>query len=167
MSYWSFDQQVSEDDALHYGRLGMKWGQHIYGTDQVRSKANKKLTKLDANVKKSESKVGPKLEKAFTRQAKAQRAILFKGIKNWRASGATNRAAKSIANVQAKKLKAKKWAEAMEKHFKKIGVNTFSDDVAEIGQNYINMTLDDIAASNVSINAILATSDRYRTKLNR
>lgn len=56
MSYWPFEQRVSESDAVHYGRLGMKWGQHIYGTDKVRSKANKKLTKLDQNVAKAESK---------------------------------------------------------------------------------------------------------------
>lgn len=166
MSYWSFEQRVSDDDALHYGRLGMKWGQHIYGTEKVRSKANKKLTKLDTKVTKAESKLGPKMEKAFTRQAKAQRAILFKGIKKWRASGATSKAAKSIANVQAKKMKAKKWAEAMKKHFEKVGTDAFSKDVANIGQKYINMTLDDIAASNLSINAILATSDRYKTRYN-
>lgn len=166
MSYWSFDHQVSEDDALHYGRLGMKWGQHIYGTDKVRSKANKKLTKLDKKVSKAESKVNPKMEKAFVRQAKAQRAILFKGIKKWRASGATSKAAKSIATVQARKLKAKKWAETMKKHFEKVNADAFSKDVAEIGQKYINMTLDDIANSNVSINAILSTSDRYKTKFN-
>lgn len=166
MSYWSFEQRVSEDDALHYGRLGMKWGQHIYGTEHVRSKSNKKLTKLDRKVSKAESKVGPKMEKAFTRQAKAQRAILFKGIKNWRASGATSKAAKSIAKVQARKLKAKKWVEAMKKHFEKVGADTFSKDVTDIGQKYINMTLDDIASSNVSINAILSTSDHYRTRYN-
>lgn len=37
MSYWSFDHQVSEDDALHYGRKGMKWNKSIY-----RSTENKK-----------------------------------------------------------------------------------------------------------------------------
>lgn len=166
MSYWSFDQQASENDALHYGRLGMKWGQHIYGTEHVRSKSNKKLSKLDREVSKAESKVGPKMEKAFVRQAKAQRAILFKGIKRWRASGATSRAAKAIANVQAKKLKAKKWAETMKKHFEKVGTDVFSKDVADIGQKYINTTLDDIAANSLSINAILTTSDRYKTKMN-
>lgn len=166
MSYWSFDQRVSEDDVVHYGVLGMKWGQHIYGTDYVRKKANKKLVKLDKRVTKSEAKVVPKMEKAFIRQTKAQRAILMKGVKKWRASGATSKAAKSLAKVQANKIKAKKWAETMKKHFEKVNADAFSKDVASIGQKYINMTLDDIAASNLSINAILSTSDRYKTKLN-
>lgn len=166
MSYWSFDHQVSEDDALHYGRLGMKWGQHIFGTEHVRAKANKKLVKLDKKVSKAESKTEPRMEKAFIRQTKAQRAILFKGIKKWRASGATSKAAKSIATVQARKIRAKKWAEAMKKHFEKVKANAFSEDVAKIGQKYIDMTLEDIANTNVSINAILSTSDRYKTKFN-
>lgn len=166
MSYWSFDQQVSENDAVHYGRLGMKWGQHIYGTEHVRTKANKKLTKLDRNVAKAESKALLRMEKALNSQSRAQRAVLMKGFKSWRASGATSRAAKSLARVQASKLKAKKWAESMQKHFSKVGADAFSKDVAEIGQKYINMTLEDIASSNVSINAILSTSDRYKTKYN-
>ena len=28
MSYWSFEQQISKNDVLYYGVLGMKWGQH-------------------------------------------------------------------------------------------------------------------------------------------
>lgn len=37
MSYWSFEQRVSEDDAVHYGRKGMKWGQNIFADDTVSS----------------------------------------------------------------------------------------------------------------------------------
>lgn len=35
MSYWSFEQRVSDDDAIHYGRLGMKWHQNIYKSSRT------------------------------------------------------------------------------------------------------------------------------------
>lgn len=37
MSYWSFEQRVSDDDVIHYGRKGMKWGQNIFADDTISS----------------------------------------------------------------------------------------------------------------------------------
>lgn len=41
MAYWSFEQRVSEDDVIHYGRKGMKWYQHIFGDKTSIIKKNK------------------------------------------------------------------------------------------------------------------------------
>lgn len=37
MAYWSFEQRVSENDVVHYGRKGMKWGKNIFADDTISS----------------------------------------------------------------------------------------------------------------------------------
>lgn len=103
MSYWSFEQRVSEDDALHYGVIGMKWGVRRYqnydGTrtrkgveryklaEEVRKKANQKYqdakiayksgktTKAEFNKARIESKKENKKTRILYRDlARAKRA---------------------------------------------------------------------------------------------
>lgn len=49
MAYWSFDHQVSENDALHYGVKGMKWGKRnsgiISGVNKFIPREKKKIDK--------------------------------------------------------------------------------------------------------------------------
>lgn len=139
MSYWSFEQRVSEDDALHYGVLGMKWGQHIFGKAHVRETANKKLIKLDKKVQKSENKANLRTARAFKKQGKADRAILFKTVKKWNASFANSRASKSITAVRKNTKKARKLAKAMDKYFKSINEDPFTKEIADIGQRYLEL----------------------------
>lgn len=59
MSYWSFDYQISEDDVLHYGIKGMKWGVrrtpeqlgHISKSNRPYRKTSKKLVDKGADLK--------------------------------------------------------------------------------------------------------------------
>lgn len=158
---------VPEQDQLeHYGVLGMKWGVHKNPQKAV-TLANKKLKKLDEKVKKSDKKASRKVEKAFESNAKAESAILFRGIKNFKASGRSRKASKVIAKVQANKLKARKWAQSMDKVFSKVKVSNVDKEAVEIGKKYVNMTLEDISASNVTINSLISSRDRYKTSWNR
>lgn len=139
MSYWSFNHQVSEDDALHYGVLGMKWGQHIFGKEHVRKKANKKLINLDKRAQRAANKVDLRTARAFKKQGKADRAILFKTIKKWNASVANSRASRSISSVRKYTKKARKLAKAMNTYFKSINEDPFTKEVSEIGQHYLEL----------------------------
>lgn len=139
MSYWSFEQRVSEDDALHYGVLGMKWGQHIFGKEYVRKKANKKLINLDKRAQRAANKADLRTARAFKKQGKADRAILFKTIKKWNASVANSRASRSISSVRKYTKKARKLAKAMNTYFKSINEDPFTKEVFEIGQHYLEL----------------------------
>ena len=49
----SYDCLTISDDTLeHYGRIGMKWGQHIFAKDPAKGRAyiDKKRKALSANV---------------------------------------------------------------------------------------------------------------------
>lgn len=150
----------------HYGVLGMKWGVHK-NPQKVIELANKKMRTLDKKVKDADTKASKKVEKAFESNAKAESAILFKGIKRFKASGRSRKASKALAKVQANKLKARKWAQSMDKVFSKAKVSNIDKEATEIGKKYANMTLEDISASNITINSLISSKDRYKTSWNR
>lgn len=163
MSYWSFEHKVSEDDIVHYGRKGMKWYQNIFTSDSAKARANKKMRKLDANVKKTEKKMMGATSKAIDKDLKAQASNRFnRKIRYRSALKAERKAAGSVSSVRSKTLKAKKFAEKMQKRWSKIGVDAFDKDTAEIGQKYINTTLESISQMNLTANAYLSTGREYR-----
>lgn len=48
-----FDEEASEDDLNHYGVLGMKWGQHLFGKDKTKTWSNRpKYTKEENKTRK-------------------------------------------------------------------------------------------------------------------
>lgn len=55
---------LSEDELMHYGRLGMKWGQHIYG----KAKAAKTNRKRKKNLEKARQAKVDKAKAAAERQ---------------------------------------------------------------------------------------------------
>lgn len=143
----------------------MKWGVRK-NPRLARDRAEKKLKKLDQKVVKAESKIGKRQAKATKAQARAQRAILFKGIKNWSAAGRTTKLAKAYMNVQRKKIAAKTWVDSMDNVFKNTKVKSMDKEAASIGKKYASMTMDEILSNSQNIDAILRTSDRYRTRYN-
>lgn len=65
-------EAVSQEDSLkHYGRLGMKWYQHIYGEEQGHAKYAEKGIK---RIKKNEARSAKEHAKADVKRAKAKRA---------------------------------------------------------------------------------------------
>ena len=57
--------ELSEDELMHYGRLGMKWGQHIFGKDPA---TKRKKTDDNRTVK----------ERVFPRMSKFEKKVLNK-----------------------------------------------------------------------------------------
>lgn len=71
MKYYAVTEDPNE--LLHYGRLGMKWGKHIFG-DKPRSSGYKRaLGKLKASVSKTKSSIQKSsAQRAITKQNKQQ-----------------------------------------------------------------------------------------------
>lgn len=156
----------SPTELEHYGVLGMKWGVRK-DPDTAKARADKKLKKLNKKVVASEAKANTRTRKAFERNAKAESAILFKGVKRFRASGASRKASKSLARLQVNTLKAKKWADSMDRVFSKVTVSNLDPEAVALGKKYADMTIENIADTSRTINALLDNRDRYKTDWNR
>lgn len=157
---------MTEPNSLeHYGVIGMKWGVR---KDPQKSydKSGEKLQKIDSRVSKGSEKAQRQMEKAWRKTNTAQRAILFKGVKKWRASGQTNRAMKTYAKVQADISKAMRWQKSREKAFKNVKVNNLNPEYERLGKKYSQMTLDDLMKSNVSMNSLNDMYARNKTRFN-
>lgn len=72
--------ELDYDELMHYGRKGMKWGQHIYGSDKKSSSSSRSRKKR----KSSNSKVKDFIEKrrASKKQKKASEKIASKSVKS-------------------------------------------------------------------------------------
>lgn len=159
--YWK-----DEDSLQHYGVLGMKWGVRK-DPKQAYERAGAKLKKLDRKVEKGVDATEKKMAKAWAKNNRAQRAILFKGVKRWRAAGQTNRTLKSYARTQNTVAKAMRWQKSMEKAFKDVKLDQFDKDTEALGAKYRDMTLNNLMSSNVSMNALYDMYARNKTRFNR
>lgn len=157
---------VLTDELEHYGVIGMKWGVRK-DPQTAYNKSGEKLKKLDTKVTKGTTKAQKKLEKAWSKTNKAQRALLFKGVKKWRAAGQTNRALKSYAKVQSDTSKAMRWQKAREKAFKNTTVSNLNPEYEKLGKKYSEMTIDSLASNNVTMNALYDMYARNKTSFNR
>lgn len=154
-----------DNELQHYGVRGMRW--YVRKDPQAaRTKADTKLRKLDRRVQKLATKTSKKMESAWTAQNRAQRAILFKGIKNWSASGRTSRAIKSYAKLQKAQSRAMRWAKAMEEVFKDTSTTAIDKETEELGKKYAQMTLDNLMQSNLTISALDSYSRGRKTAFN-
>lgn len=160
------NEKIVDSYLEHYGVLGMKWGVRRNPKRAV-EKANKKLKKLDQDVKSSEAVANKAVKKAFRSQIKADSARLFKVYKKARASVDSSDASTALARVQANKLKAQDWAKKMDKVFSKAKVKNTDKEAIVIGKTYLKMALEDIASTQTTMNSLLSASARYESDMNK
>lgn len=118
---------VYPDELYHYGRLGMKWGKHIYGSDKSKSSGNAakpagKATSKTASTSNAAKTAG----KATTKTASAPDGQPKKTAKE--------KAAELAANVKAKAAKTFKDPAPVTDQFN----GKTNDDIKAMKQRYEN-----------------------------
>lgn len=132
----------SLESLEHYGRKGMKWGQHIFGEDKMYSIASKKLQKLDTRLKKSEGRADKLYAKALRRQERANSALVFKKSRMRTAANSTKKLAQIELRMQQRAAKAKNWYDAMSDVFGDAKISELKN--TDIGKKYAEMTINDL-----------------------
>lgn len=139
---------ASLNSLEHYGRLGMKWYQHIYGDQDGRAKyaekGVKKVTKQDAKVTKASSKAAIKRAKADQLRQKAE-LVELKSEK--KALKLKKKAYKFYRDVTRQEKRAAKAEKSIQK-----------------AVNFLNENLADVSLSNAS-NSDIALGKQYMIML--
>lgn len=158
---------LNNDESLeHYGRLGMKWGQHIFGEEKAKARAERKLVKLDKKATKAGEKAGKKQTKAYAKQAKASSAILFKKSKARKAARASQKAYTTALKANNRIRKAYEWNKTMNDVFKNSKVKFISKESKNVGKKYTQMTLADINSTQLAVSS-LRTDAAYYERLRK
>lgn len=67
------DKQISSDELYHYGRLGMKWGQHIFGSIKKSALAYVKRKNKEKNINENTKMQIKKLKKLAKEEARKRK----------------------------------------------------------------------------------------------
>lgn len=113
-----------EEELMHYGVLGMKWGVRRGKADKAYERASKKLSKIDKRVNKYQ-------KKAHKQMAKASKSRL---AKDWH----TDKAKKARDKLSKEAYKGEKWVSNMEKTFKNTSIKMSSKQI-DLGRKYTNI----------------------------
>lgn len=122
----------NENELMHYGVLGMRWGIRKGRASQAYSRGVKKLKKLDKNAHKLETKSAKTDYKSAKQLSKGH---IKKGMK-------LEGKAKKL-NYKSVKLqnKGRKFYKQMEKEFANVDVKSLNPSDIEYGKRYANIVL--------------------------
>lgn len=127
------------DELTHYGRLGMKWGQHIFGKEQTPSKRRKRRTLREIRRDRKESKIEKARKTLEEREVNRRKTILSdpKLLDKHKAEFTSEEINKAIERFRVEKNLT---AIANETHAERI-------KVANRGKDYVKLVVDYTATS--------------------
>lgn len=115
---------MNENERMHYGVLGMKWGVHKGNVSQAYGKATTKRRKLENNVTKA--------KKAYEKATvKANTGVSYKYQK------LQAKADRTKAQYIKAQRKAERWIKAMDKTFKDYDVNNLPTEKINKGKEFV------------------------------
>ena len=121
---------MNNNELMHYGVLGMKWGVKRGKSAKVYAKASKKLSKMERKVNKTQDEVNKHMYKAdkiasrtFFRDSSAERKY-------------RKRAAEAQKKANGYKYKAVDWIKKMDKQLKNTP-NKLSKSQKALGEKYV------------------------------
>ena len=134
----------SEEELMHYGVLGMKWGvrrasKQLSGatTKEGRAKAKASLDKHYAKASKKLNKYSKKVDKNLTKaRKKTIKAEAGFATAKGRAK-ATAKAAKFRRKAMRNMKKGEKWARSMDKSFKNTPIE-LTKEQREVGKKFVD-----------------------------
>lgn len=146
--------RIGEDELEHYGRLGMKWGKHIFGEEKAYKYAINKLNRLDTKAQKKLAKSAKKSLKADNYRAKREKIdnklLRFGPLDTFRKSRLskksykqTKRAYRALKSSQRAHRKAEKWVASMNQEFGNIKLDTITDTDVALSRKYVVNVLEE------------------------
>lgn len=157
---------MNDNELMHYGVLGMKWGVHRGRVAQSYGKAVAKRNKLDKRVEVAKAKANtgvsakykklqatadkyqrkadkkkygfiPNQKKAAKLQVKADRARFKANKYKDKSERRDMKAGKAQTDYIRAQRKAQKWAKQMDKTFKGKNISQISKKHKDSGKNYV------------------------------
>lgn len=151
---------VENDYLEHYGRLGMKWGQHIFGRTptQYYEKGVKRISRYDKKASKERGKSEVSKNKYYDAQISSQTSMLFRKGKARKAARLARKTYKEENRAIRQENKAYKLANKMKSIFAGVKVGDIDPDLKAVGEKYANMTMSDIQAKSKTATQFLRDS---------
>lgn len=165
MDSTEFVESKSLNELEHYGRIGMKWGRHIFGEDKMFSKASSKLRKLDARATKSEERANKLYGKTLRRQERANNALVFKKSRAKLAAKSTRKLAQVQLRIQQRTAKAKKFYDAMESSFGNEKISELRN--TDVGKKYAEMTINGMMSNTAASSSMIQLASYYKNRSRR
>lgn len=147
------DENQNGSELEHYGRLGMKWGMHIFGVDKTYRTSMTKVGKADAKSilkrersEKHKTKGDWRKSKSEIVRSEAKRQKLLR-----KANRQYRRAHRSMRSSVHNQRKARRIVKAMNKEFANVSISSFTSEDVALGKKYSIDVLDRaMASANIS-----------------
>lgn len=121
---------MSENELMHYGVKGMKWGVRRGEIAKAYAKASKKADKLHEKVDKAQAK-------SIKKSAKYDKVMTSRLASTKKKMKALSKSTQAAASYRKKVRKANDWYKAMEETFANTDVKMTAEQVAR-GKQYLN-----------------------------